>query len=74
MPPVTLDHWLRRGGVRGRQAGHAPGRWTGGAESAEVARLRARHARPAGYPARGRWAADTAGGPSDPHGTDRRAA
>jgi hypothetical protein len=73
MPPVTLYHWLRRGGVTGRQEGQAPGRWIIWAESAEVARLRELHARPAGYHTRGRWAEGSAAVPPDAQGTDRDA-
>jgi hypothetical protein len=55
MPPVTLYHWLRRGGLTARQEEQAPHRWIVWADATEVARLRALHQRPAGEKIRRRW-------------------
>ncbi|MDP9373946.1 MAG: recombinase family protein [Chloroflexota bacterium] len=55
MPLATLQGWIRRGWVRARQQEHAPHRWIVWADEAEVARLRQRHQRPAGYHTRRLW-------------------
>jgi len=55
MPLATLQGWIRRGWVRARQQEHAPRRWIVWADEAEVARLRERHQRPAGYYTRRLW-------------------
>jgi DNA invertase Pin-like site-specific DNA recombinase len=56
MPDITLYDWVRRGWVQARQQPQPPRRWIIRADAAEVARLRARHRRPAGEDARQWWA------------------
>jgi hypothetical protein len=72
MPPVTLYHWLRRGGLRARQEQHVPQRWIVWADAVEVARLRARHQRPAGATTRQRWLEATGAKPATGVASDGR--
>lgn len=55
MPPVTLDHWIRRGWVQARQEAEAPRRWIVWADAAEVERLRQLRQRSPGTEAHRRW-------------------
>jgi DNA invertase Pin-like site-specific DNA recombinase len=55
MPPVTLYSWVQRGWVTASQDTRAPYRWIVHAAPAEVDRLRALHALPAGHHNRQRW-------------------
>jgi hypothetical protein len=58
MPPVTLYTWLKRGWVQARQGDQPPRRWIIWADAAEIARLRERAQRPAGYYTRRLWVGD----------------
>ncbi len=55
MPLATLQGWVRRGWVQARQQATPPRRWIAWADDAEIARLRERHQRPAGYYTRRLW-------------------
>lgn len=59
MPEVTLYNWLRRGWVRARRQAEPPYRWILWADEAEIAGLRERQARPAGYYTRRRWVGES---------------
>ncbi len=61
MPLATLQGWIRRKWVRARQQEQAPRRWIVWADDAEIARLRERHQRPAGYYTRRLWVGDEPG-------------
>jgi hypothetical protein len=58
MPPVTFYTWLKRGWVQPRQEDQPPRRWIIWADGAELARLRQRAQRPAGYYTRRLWVGD----------------
>ena len=55
MPPVTLYSWVQRGWVTAHQDTRPPRRWIVHADPAEIDRLRALHALPAGHHNRQRW-------------------
>lgn len=55
MPPVTLYSWIQRGWVTAHQDTRPPHRWIIHADPAEIDRLRALHALPAGHHNRQRW-------------------
>ncbi len=61
MPTITLYSWIPRGWVRARRLAHPPHRWVVWADAAEIARLRERHQRPAGYYQRRCFVEDAAG-------------
>jgi hypothetical protein len=55
MPPITLHSWLRRGWVHARQESRRPYRWIIHADPHQLAELRLRRSRPAGWYTRRRW-------------------
>jgi DNA invertase Pin-like site-specific DNA recombinase len=55
LPKSTLEHWVRRGWVRGRQEPDGLRRWIVWADAAELARLRAYRQRPISAELRQRW-------------------
>jgi hypothetical protein len=63
MPPVTLYNWIGRGWVRARQEAQPPRRRILWADGPDLARLRERARRPAGYYTRRRWVDDAAPAP-----------
>lgn len=62
MPTITLYDWLKRGWVQARRQDAPPHRWVIWADAAEIARLRERHQRPAGYYQRRQFVTDVGGG------------
>jgi hypothetical protein len=56
MPPITLHSWIRRGWVSARQESRRPHRWIIHADPHQLAELRQRRSRPAGWYTRRRWA------------------
>ena len=61
MPTMTLYSWIPRGWVRARRLEPPPHRWVIWADADEIARLRLRHQRPAGYYQRRCFVEDAAG-------------
>ena len=57
----SLEHWIRRGWVRARQADEPLRRWIVWADAAELERLRQFHRRSVGDEARRRWTEEPAG-------------
>ncbi|MEV6028816.1 hypothetical protein [Streptomyces sp. NPDC052036] len=55
MPPITLRDWAAKGWVQGRRQSTPPHRWILHADHDELAELRERRARPAGWYTRRYW-------------------
>jgi hypothetical protein len=62
MPTITLYDWITRGWVTARRQDQPPHGWVIAADADEIARLRQRHQRPAGYYQRRSFVDDAARG------------